>query len=205
MVLGIHGEIDVALQTCRGWALTNAHVLSLRRARRRNAPAIARLVTSTNVQRPSLVSPPGMRHPQELSSLTVRGGLHVPARHVPPSSHFVPSAVSTSVGHLLVMPSHVSSTSHVFVAARQTVPAADKTSAGHVASFPEHISGASHSAAEARQTVVEARNASAGQVLDEPSHVSAASQGPAAVRQVFPAPTALHVPSAELPVATLHA
>src|SRR5207249_266375 len=122
-----------------------------------------------------------------------------------------------STGHVVLVPVHVSSTSHTRTAARQTVPAwpagcwhvslvpshssrlhglpssaqavpaGSLESAGQLALFPGQKSARSHSPTDARQSVVEGRKASFGHVELLPVHVSAASQMPAVARHVVPA------------------
>ena len=122
-----------------------------------------------------------------------------------------------SVGHVLLVPVQVSSTSQAPAAARHTVPAlpaacwqaslvplhvsvvqtlpssvqavplACLASAGHVALLPVQKSSRSQSSTDGRQTVVEDWNASAGHVELVPVHVSATSQTPAEARHVAPA------------------
>src|SRR5207253_2709399 len=122
-----------------------------------------------------------------------------------------------SGGQVLLVPSHVSSTSQGPAVGRQTAPAfpaacwqasfdpsqvsvvhglpssvhkvplSDLSSAGQAGPVPGQLSAGSHSPADGRQTTVDGWKPSAGHVVLVPSHVSSTSQGPAVGRQTAPA------------------
>src|SRR5205807_232709 len=121
-----------------------------------------------------------------------------------------------SVGHVLLVPSQVSSTSQGPADARQVAPALPagcwqaslvplhvsvvhglpssvqagplgcSASAGQLALLPGQKSSGSHSSTAPRQSVLEDLKASFGHVELVPVHVSARSQMPAVARQVAP-------------------
>jgi hypothetical protein len=122
-----------------------------------------------------------------------------------------------SAGQLVLVPVHVSATSHTPATARQIAPALPAgcwqssfvpshssvlhglpssmqlvpaglfASVGQVAALPGQPSARSHSPAEPRHSVVVGSKASAGQLVLVPVHVSATSHTPATARQIAPA------------------
>ena len=95
----------------------------------------------------------------------------------------VTALANPSTGHALLVPLHVSPTSHTPADARHEKPDARSASAGQVALVPLQVSAASQAPAATRHVVAAVAKASAGQVAAVPLQVSAASQVPTEARQ----------------------
>jgi len=78
---------------------------------------------------------------------------HAPRPSHTPPRHDVPNGATTSPGHAVVLPSHVSATSHTPVDGRHVVPATAGRSAGHVVDEPLHVSAVSQGPLAGRHTV----------------------------------------------------
>ena len=91
---------------------------------------------------------------------------------------------NASLGHVSLVPSHVSATSHAPFAERHTVVLGSFASGGHDAELPVQLSTASQAPLADRHTVVEDSNESPGQVCPGlPVQLSATSQMPPDARQ----------------------
>src|SRR5438874_6688471 len=119
---------------------------------------------------PSASSCPGFATFLQLSALSQRPS---------PSMSMTP----VSVGHVALVPSHVSAGSQLPVDARQTNPFARIASGGQLTLEPSQFSATSQPPAAGRHTVLAGERPSAGQLSEEPSQLSAGSHAPADARQ----------------------